>query len=131
MTFIFSLKHYTIWKWKTKRIYYSYIHKCINIILMLCVTPFIELLTCYVLCKVHYIHDLFIYLIFYFTKHTIINRSYAGYTRSHVNQSTHQTPKKSVLPKLVWLKKTKINKFKHFSYTDIGRTRENHWSCHY
>lgn len=31
---------------------------------MLCVIPFTELLTCYALREVHYIHDLFIYLIF-------------------------------------------------------------------
>lgn len=72
-----------------------------------------------------------LYLIFYFTKHTIIDRSYAGYTWSHVNHSTHKVPKKNLLSKLVWLKKTKINKFKYFSYTDINRTRENNWSRHY
>lgn len=53
-----------------KRIYQSYIHKCTNITLMVCIIPFIEPLICQVLHKEHYIHDLFISLILYFTEQT-------------------------------------------------------------
>ena len=68
--FIFSSKYSTIMKHIAKRIYQSYIHKCTNITLMVCIIPFIEALICQVLHKEHYIHDIFISLIFYFTEET-------------------------------------------------------------